>query len=82
MSTPPPNVAPGQWITVGKSTDGYVFHVNADGSLEVGYFQNRLKAIKEPVVWDGTRWAFKYSGPNGSYLRGAEEALVKRGPRG
>jgi hypothetical protein len=82
MSSPSPNVIPGQWIRVGDSIDGYVFHVNGDGSLEVGYYQNRIKAIKETVVWNGAKWAFKYSGPNGSYLRGSDEALVKRGPRG
>lgn len=80
MSSPPPPVAVGQWITIGRSTPGYVFQVNSDGSLEVGYYQNRLKAIKETVVWQDESWRFKYQGPNGSYLRGADEALVKRGP--
>ncbi len=82
MPSPPPQVSTGQWIRIEDSIDGYVFHVNGDGSLEIGYFQNRLKAIKEPVVWNETKWVFKYSGPNGSYLRGAEQALVERGPRG
>ena len=77
-----PLVAAGTWIRVGRAVDGYVFSVNSDGSLEVGYFQNQLKAIKETVVWNGTHWEFKHAGPNGSYLRGAEEALVKRGPPG
>lgn len=82
MSSSPPTVAVGQWITIGDSTPGHVFQINSDGSLEVGYYQNRLKAIKETVVWKETRWGFKFQGPNGSYLRGAEEELVKRGPRG
>ena len=82
MSSNAPSVTPGQWIIVGKTVDGYVFSVSQDGSLEVGYLQNRIKAIKEPVVWSGTGWEFKFSGPNGSYLRGAQEAIVKRGPRG
>ena len=82
MSSHPPAVVAGQWITIGRSTPGYVFKVNSDGSLEVGYYQNRLKAIKETVVWDENTWVFKHQGPNGSYLRGAEEALVKRGPFG
>ena len=82
MSSSVPPVTSGQWIRVGSSVDGYVFSVNADGSLEVGYYQNRIKAIKETVVWSGTQWEFKYPGPNGLYLRGADEALVKRGPRG
>jgi hypothetical protein len=65
---------------VGKSVDGYVFSVNVDGSLEVGYFQNGQRAIKETVIWNGTEWEFKHQGPNGTYLRGADEAIVKRGP--
>lgn len=82
MSSNAPTVVPGKWIVVGKTVDGYVFSVSPDGSLEVGYYQNRSKAIKETVVWSGTGWEFKFSGPNGSYLRGDEEAIVKRGPRG
>lgn len=78
----PNKVTVGQWIRIANSLDGYVFHVNGDGSLEVGYLQNRLKAIKETVVWNDGKWNFKYLGPNGSYLRGADEDLVKRGPRG
>lgn len=85
MSTSPlppsPAVAVGQWITIGRTTPGYVFQVNSDGSLEVGYYQNRLKAIKETVVWREECWRFKFQGPNGTYLRGEDEALVKRGPR-
>lgn len=69
-----PQVTHGQWIRVSDSVDGYVFHVNGDGSLEVGYYQNRLKAIKETVVWNDTQWDFKYSGPNGFYLRGANRS--------
>lgn len=80
MPSPPPIVVVGQWITIGRSTPGYVFQINGDGSLEVGYYQNRLKAIKETVVWKEESWGFKFQGPNGSYLRGADEALVKRGP--
>jgi hypothetical protein len=82
MSSNTPSVKPGQWIRIGSSIDGYVFSVDIDGELEVGYYQNRLKAIKETVVWDGTQWEFKHKGPNGSYLRGTEEAIVKRGPHG
>lgn len=82
MPSQPPAVSVGQWITIGSSIPGHVFQVNGDGSLEVGYYQNRLKAIKETVVWKEGSWAFKFQGPNGSYLRGADEALVKRGPRG
>lgn len=82
MSSQSPAVMVGQWITIGSSIPGYVFQVNGDGSLEVGYYQNRSKAIKETVVWRESRWTFKFQGPNGSYLRGAGEELVKRGPNG
>jgi len=71
----------GHWISVGRSAqDAYVMATHEDGSLAVGYYQNRAKAIKEDVIWDGSRWEFRYPGPNGSYLSGVEEALVKRGP--
>lgn len=82
MSSQLPAVSVGQWITIGNSIPGYVFQVNGDGTLEVGYYQNRHKAIKETVMWKDPNWTFKYEGPNGSYLRGADEELVKRGPRG
>jgi hypothetical protein len=77
-----PRVKEGEWIKVGPSgLDGLVLEIHSDGSLAVGYHQNRLKAIKEDVVWDGSDWQFAHSGPSGSYLHGAEEAIVKRGPR-
>ena len=78
-----PEVRKGQWIIIGTGEiDGYVIDIHRDGSLGVGYYQNQSKAIKEDVVWNGTHWKFKYEGPNGSYLRGQEEAIVKRGPYG
>lgn len=78
-----PEIRKGQWIVIGTgSLNGYVIDIHSDGSLGVGYYQNSTKAIKEDVVWDGTHWQFKYKGPNGSYLRGQEEAIVKRGPYG
>lgn len=75
-----PEVKVGEWITIGNSLPGYVLQVNGDGSLEIGYLQNRIKAIKETVVWDEAKWSFKFQGPCGSYLRGADEEIVKRGP--
>lgn len=75
-----PTVLLEQWIKIGN-IDGLVFSVE-EARLQVGYFQNNNKAIKEPVVWDGNRWQFEYDGPNGSYLRGEDEQRVKRGPRG
>lgn len=79
-----PTVKLHEWIRIGTSgrTDGLVLDIHTDGSLGIGYYQNRLKAIKDTVVWDGECWRFKYDGPSGSYLRGAEEAMVKRGPYG
>lgn len=82
MASIAPSVSPHQWIQVEKSIAGYVIRVNSDGSLEIGYNQHGIKAIKETVVWSGAEWKFKYEGPNGSYLRGSLEAVVKRGPRG
>jgi hypothetical protein len=76
-----PTVAVGSWITIGDALiDAHVFGVHQDGSLEIGYYQNRAKAIKEDVIWDGKRWQFRHTGPVGSYLTGIDEALVKRGP--
>ncbi|MDH5822078.1 hypothetical protein QFW77_03595 [Luteimonas sp. RD2P54] len=77
-----PVVQINQWIRVGHSpaVDGLVLETYSDGSLGVGYYQNHSKAIKDDVIWDGSHWQFKHSGPSGSYLHGAEEAMVKRGP--
>lgn len=76
-----PAVQLNQWIRIGSpGVDGVVLDIYADGSLGVGYYQNQSKAIKDDVVWDGERWTFQHSGPSGSYLRGAEEAMVKGGP--
>lgn len=80
-----PIVNKGEWIVIGKQSPfggvhGYVFNVHADGSLSVGYYQNKLKAVKEDVVWDGEHWQFRNSGPDASYLRGVEERIVKNGP--
>lgn len=80
-----PNVNEGDWLIIKSSSrdsgiNGYVFSVHSDGSLAVGYYQNNAKAIKEDVVWNDSFWNFKYSGPNGTYLRGVDEAIVKRGP--
>lgn len=78
-----PEVHKGKWIVIGTgSLNGYVIDVHSDGSLGVGYYQNRTKAIKEDVIWNGTHWQFKLEGPNGSYLRVQEEEIVKRGPYG
>lgn len=75
-----PNVLMREWIKVG-SVDAVILRIGIN-TLQVGYYQNRSKAIGESVVWDGSGWKFEYEGPNGSYLRGEDEALVKRGPGG
>jgi hypothetical protein len=74
-----PDVKVGDWVSVGNGVNGLVMGVYPD-HLAVGYYQNQIKAIKEDVVWKNGHWEFKYSGPNGSYLRGSEAATVKRGP--
>jgi len=75
-------VKKGDWIIVGSSRiSAYVFNVTSDTEVSAGYYQNQSKAIKEDFLWDGESWQFKHQGPNGSYLRGEEEAIVKRGPR-
>ena len=38
------------------------------GDIEVVYYQNKIKGIKEDVVWGGEFWEFKTKGPNGSYV--------------
>jgi hypothetical protein len=76
-----PQVKKDERIRVGShGIDGLVLDVHSEGSLGVGHYQNQLKAVKEDVTWDGSNWQFANSGPSASYLRGAEEALVKRGP--
>ena len=73
-----PDVKVGEWISV-SGVDGLVMGVYPE-YLAVGYYQNQMKVIKEDVVWGDGHWEFKSSGPNGLYLRGSEEAAVKRGP--
>lgn len=68
------------WIRLGSGIDAYVFNVISENKLIVGYYQNNLKAIKENVVWQNNQWEFEVSGLSGSYLRGSDEAIVKRGP--
>tara|TARA_Y100000588_G_C14147072_1_gene878834 strand:+ start:115 stop:351 length:237 start_codon:yes stop_codon:yes gene_type:complete len=71
----------GDWISVGESMiPAYVFRVISDIEVYAGYYQNDLKAIGEDFTFDGCFWRFKNSGPSGTYLRGAEAAVVKRGP--
>lgn len=76
-----PTVNVGDWIKVGSSNmDAYVFCVRSEVEVAAGYYQNRLKAIKDDFVWNGQTWQFKDDTPNGSYLRGSDASLVKRGP--
>ena len=83
-----PEVKEGQWIEIHtgdplNKLDGYVFNVYTDGTLGVGYYQNRLKAVKEQVIWndDTLHWEFKDPLLDGVYLRGPDEAIVKQGPQ-
>lgn len=80
-----PKVKERDWITIGKEKfinriDAYVISIHNDGSLAVGYYQNKLKAIKTNVIWDGEHWQFQSKDIDGVYLRGAEEHIVKQGP--
>jgi hypothetical protein len=79
-----PAVKIGDWIVVGKPNSGNFVNGLVMGAyagyVDVGYYQNCTKAIKEEVVWVDDHWEFKCSGPNGSYLHGSEETAVKRGP--
>lgn len=38
------------------------------GDIEVVYYQDRLKGVKEDVVWNGEYWAFKNDSPSGTYV--------------
>ncbi len=38
------------------------------GDLQVIYFQNNKKYIKEDIVWSGEFWSFKNEGPGGVYV--------------
>jgi hypothetical protein len=80
-----PEVRKGEWITIGNPQSshaqvGLVMDIFNDGTLGVGYYQNRRKAIKSDVIWNGEYWEFKYPGPEGLYLSGVEERRVKEGP--
>ena len=73
-----PQVKVGEWIWVG-SVNGVVMRVHSD-HIEIGYHQNKIKAIKEDVVWKNGRWEFSSPDLGGLYLRGSEAEAVKRGP--
>lgn len=71
----------GDWIYVGESRiQAYVFRVISDVEVYAGYYQNQIKAIGENFILKDNSWLFKYDGLNGTYLRGAEESIIKRGP--
>ena len=68
------------WIRLGSGIYAYVFNVISETKISIGYYQNNRTAVKENVLWKDNQWEFESSGPSGSYLRGADEAIVKRGP--
>ena len=39
----------------------------SDADVEVVYLDDRDRAIKEGVIWNGTRWEFSREGPCGGY---------------
>jgi len=75
-----PSVSVNDWVRVGN-VDALVLRVSGPNSIYFGYYQNETKAIGEDAIWDGESWKFKHDGLNGTYLRGSDEAAVKRGPR-
>jgi len=78
-----PEVKTEDWIKIGPNNiDGTVVDVFSPGYISAGYYQNSIKVVKEDLVWRDTRCEFKYTGPNGSYLTGRLEQLVKSGPSG
>ena len=38
------------------------------GDVKVVYYQNKIKGIKDDIIWSGDSWEFKDSGPSGSYV--------------
>ena len=87
QSVKAPELKTHEWIrfasgSSGTGVWGYVLKKYSDTHLEVGYYQNDLKAIGEEVIWTGKKWDFRYEGPCGRYLHGREEAIVKSGPWG
>lgn len=75
------SIREGKWIKVGENgIDAYIFQVISSTEILAGYYQNQTKAVKENFIWNGEKWDFKNYGPSGSYLRGPDEALVKKGP--
>ena len=77
-----PEVKIGEWVSIWStpySIKGLVMGISSE-YISVGYYQNQVKAVKEDVIWKDNQWHFKSSGPDASYLHGAEAEAVKRGP--
>lgn len=71
-----PSVKEGDIIRIGNHYDApkaQVVRVYSDedkktgvcGDIEVVYYQNKLKGVKEDAVWNGETWDFKTKGPSG-----------------
>ncbi len=66
-----PQVKVGDIIKIGNhfgAPKAQIVHIYSDTEVEVVYWQNKLKGIKEDAVWNGTEWKFKHDGPNGAYI--------------
>jgi len=74
-----PNVKLNQIIQIGEQYIGpkaQIVHIYSDedrkngifGDIQVVYYQNKLKGIKDDVVWGGEKWKFKKDGPGGTYV--------------
>lgn len=38
------------------------------GNIQIVYYQNKIKGIKDDVIWDGKNWKLKNNGPSGTYV--------------
>lgn len=47
------------------------------GDVEVVYHQNRMKCIKEDVIWNEKEWKFKNDGPSGIYMNINDYPMLK-----
>lgn len=70
-----PKTSVGEIIYIGKELGGQRAKVTkvyteqekqyGSGDLEVVYFQNRLKFVRENVFWENDHWEFVAQGPSG-----------------
>lgn len=66
MTTEPPEVKLGDWITVSRKR-GVLCQLPREGRAEFVYLDERNRAINEEIVWTGEKWEFAYPGVSGGY---------------